>query len=122
MIRRPPRSTRTDTLFPYTTLFRSSFSRRSVIAISVGHLSATSPSSVLKVWVGRPSTSRPPSTPRIASHQTDLEKALVSLVPSANADLIHRESMGPLPLKYAVDWNDSPVTVSGPGGRGTRNR
>src|SRR3546814_1525954 len=27
MIRRPPRSTRTDTLFPYTTLFRS-FARR----------------------------------------------------------------------------------------------
>src|SRR3546814_13626441 len=30
MIRRPPRSTRTDTLFPYTTLFRS----RSVAAIA----------------------------------------------------------------------------------------
>src|SRR3546814_19140627 len=28
MIRRPPRSTRTDTLFPYTTLFRSRRSRR----------------------------------------------------------------------------------------------
>src|SRR3546814_19411290 len=28
MIRRPPRSTRTDTLFPYTTLFRSSRWRR----------------------------------------------------------------------------------------------
>src|SRR3546814_3265483 len=27
MIRRPPRSTRTDTLFPYTTLFRSTQSR-----------------------------------------------------------------------------------------------
>src|SRR3546814_1642641 len=27
MIRRPPRSTRTDTLFPYTTLFRSQASR-----------------------------------------------------------------------------------------------
>src|SRR3546814_11064965 len=27
MIRRPPRSTRTDTLFPYTTLFRSSARR-----------------------------------------------------------------------------------------------
>src|SRR3546814_20596958 len=27
MIRRPPRSTRTDTLFPYTTLFRSAFQR-----------------------------------------------------------------------------------------------
>src|SRR3546814_9822011 len=28
MIRRPPRSTRTDTLFPYTTLFRSSGHQR----------------------------------------------------------------------------------------------
>src|SRR3546814_16460878 len=28
MIRRPPRSTRTDTLFPYTTLFRSRVSGR----------------------------------------------------------------------------------------------
>src|SRR3546814_10154866 len=27
MIRRPPRSTRTDTLFPYTTLFRSGLPR-----------------------------------------------------------------------------------------------
>src|SRR3546814_7658053 len=29
MIRRPPRSTRTDTLFPYTTLFRSRYPGRS---------------------------------------------------------------------------------------------
>src|SRR3546814_2068393 len=29
MIRRPPRSTRTDTLFPYTTLFRSPLPRQS---------------------------------------------------------------------------------------------
>src|SRR3546814_18779876 len=28
MIRRPPRSTRTDTLFPYTTLFRSYYDSR----------------------------------------------------------------------------------------------
>src|SRR3546814_16739717 len=28
MVRRPPRSTRTDTLFPYTTLFRSRLVRR----------------------------------------------------------------------------------------------
>src|SRR3546814_5012296 len=28
MIRRPPRSTRTDTLFPYTTLFRSTLEER----------------------------------------------------------------------------------------------
>src|SRR3546814_4426420 len=30
MIRRPPRSTRTDTLFPYTTLFRSSREPRTI--------------------------------------------------------------------------------------------
>src|SRR3546814_15347014 len=36
MIRRPPRSTRTDTLFPYTTLFRSG----AVAAARVGHAAA----------------------------------------------------------------------------------
>src|SRR3546814_8755593 len=41
MIRRPPRSTRTDTLFPYTTLFRSrrgaSFCRRALDRRSMGY-------------------------------------------------------------------------------------
>src|SRR3546814_10888036 len=31
MIRRPPRSTRTDTLFPYTTLFRSAIGLNSLL-------------------------------------------------------------------------------------------
>src|SRR3546814_17618893 len=35
MIRRPPRSTRTDTLFPYTTLFRSSHVSEAVMARGV---------------------------------------------------------------------------------------
>src|SRR3546814_18927045 len=35
MIRRPPRSTRTDTLFPYTTLFRSEY-RLDVQAAAAG--------------------------------------------------------------------------------------
>src|SRR3546814_14564170 len=34
MIRRPPRSTRTDTLFPYTTLFRSKPARRRALFFS----------------------------------------------------------------------------------------
>src|SRR3546814_4414677 len=46
MIRRPPRSTRTDTLFPYTTLFRSEVRpcrrghqfRRRAARLAVGHL------------------------------------------------------------------------------------
>src|SRR3546814_8426333 len=34
MIRRPPRSTRTDTLFPYTTLFRSLFNQLPVLELT----------------------------------------------------------------------------------------
>src|SRR3546814_10010585 len=37
MIRRPPRSTRTDTLFPYTTLFRSFIVLVAWIVISRAH-------------------------------------------------------------------------------------
>src|SRR3546814_9687341 len=34
MIRRPPRSTRTDTLFPYTTLFRSFISNKDYYSLA----------------------------------------------------------------------------------------
>src|SRR3546814_16356881 len=37
MLQRPPRSTRTDTLFPYTTLFRSEVSWVLVLYLPVGH-------------------------------------------------------------------------------------
>src|SRR3546814_12898156 len=33
MIRRPPRSTRTDTLFPYTTLFRSAWLKGELVEV-----------------------------------------------------------------------------------------
>src|SRR3546814_19213673 len=36
MIRRPPRSTRTDTLFPYTTLFRSADVERPTLVVLAG--------------------------------------------------------------------------------------
>src|SRR3546814_2615022 len=38
MIRRPPRSTRTDTLFPYTTLFRSASGQLRNRATTAGNL------------------------------------------------------------------------------------
>src|SRR3546814_16941765 len=41
MIRRPPRSTRTDTLFPYTTLFRSPFGRDDAPDIKTSDVKAT---------------------------------------------------------------------------------
>src|SRR3546814_3858650 len=37
MIRRPPRSTRTDTLFPYTTLFRSSAGGNLALVAALRH-------------------------------------------------------------------------------------
>src|SRR3546814_18227875 len=40
MIRRPPRSTRTDTLFPFTTLFRSADHLQGMIRIQVNGFAA----------------------------------------------------------------------------------
>src|SRR3546814_14960193 len=37
MIRRPPRSTRADTLFPYTTLFRSDEAGQVAVEVKAGH-------------------------------------------------------------------------------------
>src|SRR3546814_14192490 len=45
MRRRPPRSTRTDTLFPYTTLFRSGWA-------DANPLRLPAPDAVPRVWIG----------------------------------------------------------------------
>src|SRR3546814_1800474 len=45
MIRRPPRSTRTDTLFPYTTLFRSKWEDREALTAGLKKLT-----SALRPW------------------------------------------------------------------------
>src|SRR3546814_1522048 len=57
MIRRPPRSTRTDTHFPYTTLFRSTSAHR--VDSTIRH--AGSPARTLRYGPGRLS---PPETRR----------------------------------------------------------
>src|SRR3546814_8639918 len=69
MIRRPPRSTRTDTLFPYTTLFRSQIATiaalndiarrtmgvtcRTVITQGIAALDENTQSDILKMIVSR---------------------------------------------------------------------
>src|SRR3546814_9182242 len=51
MIRRPPRSTRTDTLFPYTTLFRSEF-LPSLFALLPGAQASHSPKNCFRImWI-----------------------------------------------------------------------
>src|SRR3546814_4300858 len=61
MIRRPPRSTRTDTLFPYTTLFRSNWDFRSssVVARTTKFaLSVMFASIVARRWSQSPAVQR----------------------------------------------------------------
>src|SRR3546814_13887361 len=63
MIRRPPRSTRTDTLFPYTTLFRSLYGAGSAVRRLASHVRASarfsrSNSPSITMCFGTPSVKR----------------------------------------------------------------
>src|SRR3546814_6569438 len=73
MIRRPPRSTRTDTLFPYTTLFRSTGSRADGAAFSLiiqsGRRAFISDGSVS-------SSSSSASAPRSEEHTSELQSLM----------------------------------------------
>src|SRR3546814_4879892 len=67
MIRRPPRSTRTDTLFPYTTLFRSPAKS----SPRPYRLTSRAASSVLSVVAGPPAvTQRKSGTRRLSCRST----------------------------------------------------
>src|SRR3546814_2529640 len=73
MIRRPPRSKRTDTLFPYTTLFRSKNSSEEGITGVVGQVEAE--------WEGAAESEDEPTL-------SDLTPAEVaSLAPGASVEL-----------------------------------
>src|SRR3546814_2001686 len=79
MIRRPPRSTRTDTLFPYTTLFRSSHpvsARKSRAAPSPSApLSRTSPAARSSAR-SFPAAGRPSSARRSEEHTSELQSLM----------------------------------------------
>src|SRR3546814_2687012 len=63
MIRRPPRSTRTDTLFPYTTLFRS---WRPATVRGAGRISGPQPEAPLP----------PRPRPRSEEHTSELQSLM----------------------------------------------
>src|SRR3546814_2444918 len=77
MIRRPPRSTRTDTLFPYTTLFRSRAKR--LLSHTAGSAGTAPPSSsAVKVSlsiVGPVDGSRR-TQPRSEEHTSELQSLM----------------------------------------------
>src|SRR3546814_4191143 len=67
MIRRPPRSTRTDTLFPYTTLFRS---RAVVPGLVVAHVGGVGVAGVGEARaVGQPGHRRRPGVGQLVGEQ-----------------------------------------------------
>src|SRR3546814_2848260 len=71
MIRRPPISTRTDTLFPYTTLFRSGIEDR-----DVGRISGLEPAAVLDAeQVGRVG-GQPARAFRSEEHTSELQSLM----------------------------------------------
>src|SRR3546814_5529950 len=80
MIRLPPRSTRTDTLFPYTTLFRSRESR-TVRAPAVGATASESGGRIASAARSNPAAPRhrpvPPCPPaRSEEHTSELQSLM----------------------------------------------
>src|SRR3546814_6642868 len=83
MIRRPPRSTRTDTLFPYTTLFRSLIVWSPA---SVAHpprtaiLKAVRGRAVERIWSVRPWLRPPPLRAILSTRSEEHTSELQSLM------------------------------------------
>src|SRR3546814_7413740 len=82
MIRLPPRSTRTDTLFPYTTLFRSVISpscRRhssNGAASAADNLNRHRTSSTWTTHISANSVRSPKSKPRSEEHTSELQSLM----------------------------------------------
>src|SRR3546814_8214327 len=78
MIQRPPRSTRTDTLFPYTTLFRSKHGQYITIIFKVFNFPPSSLhfalSSSISEWTGGNPVSSPKS--RSEEHTSELQSLM----------------------------------------------
>src|SRR3546814_4485093 len=95
MIRRPPRSTRTDTLFPYTTLFRSRSSECSPLRMPTAGTSPVDGRSTLRNprirwWPVRPER----CPPRSEEHTSELQSLMrisyaVFCLKKKNKKLVH---------------------------------
>src|SRR3546814_8080683 len=74
MIRRPPRSTRTDTLFPYTTLFRSEETPDATVLSHVVARDRAGDAGIPARAENRPD--RPPRESRSEEHTSELQSLM----------------------------------------------
>src|SRR3546814_16802222 len=104
MIRRPPRSTRTDTLFPYTTLFRSLGDRGRVefaLAAVIGKITA------------RGEVDRALAIAKARAQRDRLRIAVVDVIAAVGADRMHLDvgavAKGPVRFQETVRGTSEPV-------------
>src|SRR3546814_4682799 len=85
MVRRPPRSTRTDTLFPYTTLFRSvnavekappSASRHAAVGTLVRLIAPMMPHLAEEAWSRLGHNGLIANAPRSEEHTSELQSLM----------------------------------------------
>src|SRR3546814_12352079 len=101
MIRRPPRSTRTDTLFPYTTLFRSAFCLIRLCTSQGNRLMALVPAFLRWFPCLAP---KPPSAPWLVGPDADL--------------LTLGATIGGEDICLSEEWSRNSVVIVGAPGRG----
>src|SRR3546814_16761167 len=95
MIRRPPRSTRTDTLFPYTTLFRSDGARKGGV---IWHTQGSG-KSLTMVMLGRAlalDRDIPNSRIIIVTDRDDIDKQIKGTFKSCDMEPVRATSGSPL--------------------------
>src|SRR3546814_5505043 len=98
MIRRPPRSTRTDTLFPYTTLFRSSSDQappRRHFPASFAELHLTPPHRRCEEWRhGRHRVAHETGTETVMGDEEGAEQGELAITRTGDKLRLAREAAG----------------------------
>src|SRR3546814_6830714 len=101
MIRRPPRSTRTDTLFPYTTLFRSGdFSSHFPTGSAGGNPSVSAPTHLASVETLIALQGMPDATSRPAAAEIDRAEDLLDRLDRSEEHTSELQSL--MRISYAV--------------------
>src|SRR3546814_16691137 len=98
MVRRPPESTRTDTLFPYTTLFRSRYTDDSDLkGQAYGHVLRS-----------------PYAHARIRKRDAAAARAAPGVLAVYSAEEIEKAGLGTIPCLYPLEQTDGSPLITPP--------